>query len=281
MEEPAVPERQWTRRDLTGNDLDFLVDTVCPESSEPSAIKDILSRDKDFRDGFIRDERVFRRVMKDREILLKISPTLFFQVLLYKAVEDLEKKGYTMEREHAMTIPVFDSKEVVELMTDRAVLVYLARMLASFTRVESHTLYLRLGKRIKQRIRFNDMDIMSLMSLVEFADEEHRFGLYKRIADICLFLSGVFPGFLERDYRYPASGEVRPPMPGRPRMEPERYDEEGRRYYRLAAEHRAARDLDLSDVLHALHEHFKEAKKPLSFMAEHYLPALKTPVFPG
>ncbi len=276
-----MPERPSSKVDLTATDLDFLVATVCPESGDPSAVKEVLARDKDFRNGFIRDERVFRRVMDDGEILLKISPALFFEVLLSKAVQDLEKKGYTMEREQAMSIPVFDSREVVELMANKAILAYLARMLASFTRVESHTLYLRLGKRTRRRIRFNDMDIMSLMSLVEFADEEYRFGLYKRIADICLFLGGVFPGFLERDYRYPASGEPRPQPPGGLRLEPERYDEEGRRYYRLAAEHRTARDLDLSDVLLALHEHFKEAKKPLNFMAEHYLPALKTPVFPA
>ena len=58
---------------------------------------------------------------------------------------------------------------------------------------------------------------------------------------------------------------------GKVRMGAEDYKKEGRKFYRLAAEHPSARELNLSDVFWTLHEDFPKAKKPLNFIAEHYL----------
>jgi hypothetical protein len=54
-------------------------------------------------------------------------------------------------------------------------------------------------------------------------------------------------------------------------MGAEDYEKEGRKFYRLAAEHPSARELDLSDIFWTLQEDFPKAKKPLNFIAEHYL----------
>jgi hypothetical protein len=102
-------------------------------------------------------------------------------------------------------------------------------------------------------------------------DDEYKFGFYKRIADICLFILGIFPEYAEHDYRYPFSGQVRPHIRGKMRTSPEEYEKEGRKFYKLAAEPRSAKDLNLFEVFCALHENFQKAKKPLNFIAEHYL----------
>ena len=115
------------------------------------------------------------------------------------------------------------------------------------------------------------MDIYSLMSFCKVVANEYRFGFYKRIADICLFILGLFPDYVERDYRYPASGKIRPQIPGKVRISPEAYEKEGRKFYKLAAEHQAAKEQDLSDVFRELCESFQKAKKPLNFISEHYL----------
>ena len=65
---------------------------------------------------------------------------------------------------------------------------------------ESYTFSIRIGERIWKKIRFNDLDILSLMSFCEAVDDDLRMGLYKRIADICLFILGVFPDYVERDH---------------------------------------------------------------------------------
>ncbi len=170
-----------------------------------------------------------------------------------------------------MKIPVFDSKEVSDFLTKESLLLYLADMLASFTKIQSYTLSFRIRNGVWEKIRFNDLDILSLMNFCQAAGDEDRMGFYKRIADICLFVLGIFPDYAERDYRYPSSGQVRPHIRGKVRISPEDYEKEGRKFYKLAAEHPAAKELDLSEVFWALHENFQKAKKPLNFIADHYL----------
>ena len=265
-----APQNQKSLR-LSDKDLDFLVETVSPEITDKYRLKRIIREDEDFRSTFISDEKIFNRVMDDEEILLKISPTLLFEIFLRKAVNDLKKSSYTLEKTRTMRIPVFDTKDVVALLTQESLLVYLADMLSSFTKIKSYTISFRERKGIWRKIRFNDMDIYSLMSFCEVVKDEYRLFLYKRIADICLFILGLFPEYVERDYRYPISGEVRPQISGKERISSEAYEEEGRKFYKLAAEHQIAKEQDLSEVFWALHESFQKVKKPLNFISEHYL----------
>jgi hypothetical protein len=257
---------------LTENDLDFLVDTVSPEVTDRHRLKQIIQHDTDFRSTFVGSEKVFNRVMDDEEIFLKVSPRLFFEVLLRRACSDLEKRPYTLEKTKTMRIPVFDSKDVVEILTKESLVIYLADMLSSFTKIESYSMSFRVRKGVWKKIHFNDLDLESLLNMAEKVEDPYRFGFYKRIADVCLFVLGIFPGHAEREYRYPSSGELRAPIPSRMRISPEEYEKEGRRFYKLAAEHHAARELELSDTFMTLHGHFEKAKKPLNMIAERYLP---------
>ena len=256
---------------LSDRDLDFLVDTVSPEVADKPQLKQIIREDEDFRNKFMGDDKVFQRVMRDDEILLKISPPMFFEILLRKAADELSRVGYTFEKSRTMHIPVFDTKDLVSLLNRDSLLIYLADMLSSFTKVESYTISIKIRKGIWRKIRFNDLDIHSLMSLCDVVDEAYRFSLYKRIGDICLFILGVFPVYAERHYRYSVSGQIRPGVSGRRRVSPQVYEKEGERFYRMAAEHRTALDMELSEIFWSLHENFQKAKKPLNFITDHYL----------
>jgi hypothetical protein len=256
---------------LPDKDLDFLVETASPRVIDKPKLKQILREDEKFRNTFIDDEKVFRRLMDEEEIFLKISPALFFEILLRRVARDLKEVGYTIEKTGTAKVPVFDTKNVAEFLSKEYLLDYLADMLASFTRIETYAFSIQVGKHIFENIRFNDLDMFSLMALCDEVEEEYRLGFYKRIADICLFILGIFPDYAEYDYRYPFSGKLRPQFRGKVRMGVEEYEKEGRKFYRLAAEHPSARELDLSDVFWTLHEDFPKAKKPLNFIAEHYL----------
>jgi hypothetical protein len=264
---------------LSESDLDFLIESASPHVTDTPRLKQVLREDEDFRNSFIADEGVFRKVTDDEEILLKISPPLFFEILLTRAVAELARISFTLEKTSTMRIPVFDAKAVVDLLTDQRLIRYLAHMLSSFTKSESYTLSFRVRKGIWRKVRFSDMDIQSLLNFSKAVDEEHRLGLYKRIADVCLFILGIFPDYAERHYRYPQSGDIRPAINRQARISPEEYEKEGQKFYRLAAEHPSADQLNLSEVFWALHEHFLEAKKPLNFISEHYLPFKKQNVF--
>ena len=99
----------WVR--LSDKDLDFLIETVHPEVIDKLKLRQIIREDEAFRNTFIADEKVFRRLMDDEEIFLKISPTLFFEVLLRRVVNDLKGASYTLERTSTMKIPIFDTKD--------------------------------------------------------------------------------------------------------------------------------------------------------------------------
>ena len=256
---------------LSDKDIDFLVETASPGVIDKPKLKQILREDEKFRNTFIDDEKVFRKLMDEEEIFLRISPALFFQILLRRVARDLKEVGYTMEKTGTTKVPVFDTKNVTELLSKEYLLDYLADMLSSFTRIETYAVSIRVGKHVFERIRFNDLNMFSLKALCDEVEEEYRMGFYKRIADICLFILGIFPDYAEYDYRYLFSGQLRPQVRGKVRMGAEDYEKEGRKFYRLAAEHPSARELELSDVFWTLHEDFPKAKKPLNFIAEHYL----------
>ena len=259
--------------------MDFLVEAASSEVTDKAGLKRIIQQDVDFRNKYISDDKVFRAVINDECALLKISPMLYFEILLRKAARDLSLTSYTLEKTLTMSIPVFDTGDLVALLSEESLLIYLADMLSSFTRIESYTVTFRIGKGVWRKIRFNDLDIRSLMSFCEIVDDFYRFGLYKRIADICLFMLGVFPEYTERNYRYPLSGQLRPGGGSSPRINPKDYEKEGRRFYKLAAEHASARDLEMENVFRALHEDFHKAKKPLNFIAERYLQYKRQMIF--
>jgi len=264
---------------VSPRDLEFLVQTAADGVTDKANLKRIIQEDWDFRKQFVSDEKVFRAVTDDDHVLLKISAALYFEILLRRAARDLSATSYTLEKTLTMIIPVFDTDDLIALLAEESLLLYLSEMLSSFTRVESYTISFRIKKGFWRKIRFNDLDIRSLMSFCEIVDDVHRFALYKRIADICLFMLGVFPEYTARNSRYPMSGKRRPASRMNPRITPEVYDKEGRRFYRLAAEHSSARELDMEDVLWALHENFRKLKKPISFIAEHYLQYKRQMIF--
>ncbi|UCG11470.1 MAG: hypothetical protein JSU72_13095 [Deltaproteobacteria bacterium] len=271
----------WEDFKLTSTELDFLIKTAAPEVEDRSGLRQLLESDKDFRNAFIGDEKTFQRVADDREVFLKISPRLYFEILLRKAGKELESASHTLERVGTQRIAVFDTREVVDLLSKHVVMVYLADMLASFTKVESYTISYRVKEGNWRKIRFSDLDIDSLIIFSEAVDDEYRLGLFKRIADICLFLLGVFPEYVRLTHRYPFSGELRPQMASWMTRSPEDYEEEGKRFYQLAAEHPVAKTAELSEVFTLLHENFHAAKRPLNFLSEHYFHREKSFVWGG
>ncbi len=273
-----VERRTW-ELNYTETDLDFVVGVTAPAAANQEHLKQLLRGDETFRVAMVSDERVFQQVMNDEEIFLKISAPLYFEVLLRKTLRELETATHTVERTGRQNIPVFDTKEVVNLLSRPEVLDYLAQMLASFTRIHSYTVPVRVARGIRRRIRYNDMDIDSLIRFCTTADEEHRLGFYKRIADVCLFVSSFFPDYAFFDYRYPTTGQTHPLAVGRMRRSLEDYEREGRTFYGLAEEHPVARALQFSEVFGLLREHFTSARKPLSFIATHYLHARKQALF--
>ena len=157
--------------DFTDRDLDFLVSIVTPGASNTFSVREAIRNDPEYRRAIVSDERVFSQVINDSESFLKISPSLYFEVLLRRAQKDLISSAYTIEREGRGNIPVFDTGKVAGFLDTPNVLEYLANMLASFTRIRSFVVPVRVRKGIRRRVRYNDMDVDSLIDFAARADE--------------------------------------------------------------------------------------------------------------
>ena len=262
--------------DFTDRDLEFLVAVVVSRAANASSVREAIRNDPEYRKAIVSDERVFSQVINDNESFLKISPSLYFEVLLRRAQRDLGSSTYTIEREGRGNIPVFDTGKIAGFLDTPNVLEYLANMLASFTRIRSFVVPVRVRKGIRRRVRYNDMDVDSLIDFAARVDESERFSYYKRIGDVCLFLTGFF-----RDSTYSSKSTFnsnfksgaysRTNFTRKKRRSLEEYESEGRRFYRLAEEHPTAGVLELTDVFSVLRDQFSAARKPLTFLSSRYL----------
>ena len=251
-------------------DLDFAVGVAAPGAADPDALKRLALQDAQFRDAMLGDDALLERILNDDEIFIRISPALYFEALLRRSRRDLRSAAYTEERDGRASIPVFDAPRALEFMERPGVLEYLAAMMASFTRVRSYVVPVRVRRGMRRRVRYDDMDIDSLTRFAAAAEPPMRFGYYKRIADVCLFVSGVFP-----------DGAARLGRGRRARRSLSDYEREGRRFYGLASAHPAARAAKLAETFAELEEGFAYARKALSFMSSRFLSARRRRLFGG
>jgi hypothetical protein len=251
------------------------METVAPHLDP----EDVSEVDEAWLGEAIEDDEIFDRLMTTENLMVQISPWLFFYILLRRARKDLEKEAFTMERRSRQKIVIFDTEQAADLLDQEAIPDYLASLLASFTRIASMTVRVQLGRGVWRRYRTNELDVEGLMRYAAALDEPHRFEPYKRIGDVCLFLSGMFPEHIESQHRYPVSRQIRPGMKGRLLQSREDYEHYGQVFYRRAAEHERAEVGGLGDVLVILSENFVLAEKPLSFLAGRYLRATRHKLF--
>jgi hypothetical protein len=252
-------------------DLLYLVETLMPQHTNRERTVDLIQDDDRLVESMLDDERLFRRLMATEDVLVRVSPWLFFTVLLRRTQRDMERESFTVERRNRQKVVLFDTDRVLDLLSRELVRDYLAMMLASFTRIESMTMSVEVTKGVWRTYRTDELNVEGLMRYSETTGEPFRFEPYKRIGDVCLFLTSFFPEYIEAQCRYPSSRQLRPRARGRVCASRDDYEAMGRMFYRLAAEHEMARMEGLDGVLAALSEEFVLAEKPLRLLADRYL----------
>ncbi|HEY1173722.1 MAG TPA: hypothetical protein VGH19_20325 [Verrucomicrobiae bacterium] len=135
---------------------------------------------------------------------------------------------------------------------DRRVADYVAEVLAEFSRLERLSLQLTAD--------FNPLEyLFEMMSALQQADERTSFLIRAHIGNHSLFLSGVFP---ER-IRHRAEKKGFPDL--------SYYEGMGSSNYRVASDHRLARQYELAPVFSTLSECFHETRAALNDLAERML----------
>ena len=208
-----------------------------------------------------------------------MSPFLCFAVAVHGTRAYLDTTTYVEERwAPRRRIPVFDVGPLRDLLANPGRRLFLAELLGSYTHVASGATWQRTRRGWRRR-RFSELDPVRLAELLEAVRPEERAGIYRRLGDLALFLTGVFPdhhaapgtGQLAANRLLRISG-LRPDDDAV--LGPELLGQLGPRWYamaaRSAATHGAAMTAGLA-VAAEMGERFGEARRVLNVVSDRYL----------
>jgi hypothetical protein len=255
---------------LSESDLRFLIETVATSRRDYDHIADLVRGKDDLLDPMLEDPKLVQRLCHDEETFVRISPHLLFSVLLRQVKKDLEKQAYILEADpKGKRIPIFEAPAVAEVLSHKPTRDYLAEMLASFARTNSGVIYWK-ERGTWHKKRFSDIDLDDMIELSRLTDPDLRPALYKRIADIALFLSGIFP-----DHLTVFAAQHKTIFSAKRTMKD--YEQEGKRFYGLAV-----RETDQKHWLPAMEmlaERFTLARWALNTLGDRYIKTLRSQYF--
>ena len=121
------------------------------------------------------------------------SPFLVFSVAVHGVARDLAGATLTTEWLGPRTrLPVFDTPTMREFLDDADRRLYLSQLLTSFTRVAGWTQWTHTNRGWR-RDHFSELDPVQLAQFATMVPDAERPGVWRRLGDLSLFLTGVFP----------------------------------------------------------------------------------------
>lgn len=166
--------------DLTERDLGTLAAIV---GKEPGELADDLRRRPWHIHELLAHPDVFEKVL-DRHAHPAdvVSPFLLFSVLIAKTADDLREATYVDEWIGPKSrMPLFDVAPLQEFVEDPGRTSFLANLLSSFALPEAPP------------VPADPLDLHSMALWLEQALPDDRTILFRRLGDLSLFLTGVFP----------------------------------------------------------------------------------------
>jgi hypothetical protein len=217
------------------------------------------------------------------------SPFLIFAVAVHRAASELATMDHVPERSgQRQRVPLFDAPELRDFLGSAARRLFLAELLASFTRNAAQYRPSPRGRtRPGRGRRFSELDVVRLAGLVDTVPEAERAGVYRRLGDVTLFLTGVFPDYAAAH----ALGPVNAARLLRAAQVPARQQDEladapaidlfehlGAQWYRTAWGLAPARTARLA-VVAEVAERFRQARRVLNHIADRCLFSQGNPWF--
>jgi hypothetical protein len=250
--------------------------------SRPELVEALLARSDAF-------EAVFG-VEKGADPFLRGSPFLVFAVAVPRCVGDLRQAAFVPEwLGPRQRVAVFDVDALRDFLADPMRRFFLVELLASYTHVASGSFWVQTGRGWRRR-RFSELDPVRLASLLEVVPEPERVGIYRRLGDLALFQTGVFPDHTAMRALAPidtarllraarlASGAGDPRGGRAESVEPAGpvalLEHLGRRWYRLACD-TAPSPTGAMRVVGEVAERFRQARRVLNLVTDRHLFVLR------
>jgi hypothetical protein len=270
---------------LRESDLAILAQAAREPGSAPDGV-DRLRADPRRIDALLGRPEVFEALFgrAQRDPLLVAAPFLAFAVLVARAHSVLGETSFVREWiGPERRLPVFDADALREFLEDPARRLFLADVLASYVHVGSGSVLVKTARGFRRR-KFSELDPMCLIELIQASPERDRALLWRRLGDLSLFLTGVFPDYASRRLLAPpVAGRLRRAVAdagggGRASFVPGDADGSlslletiGRRAYREAWEATEPRRSGMATALREISERFGHARRILNFLTERYL----------
>jgi hypothetical protein len=207
------------------------------------------------------------------------SPFLVFAVFVQRGAAELASMDYVLEPTGLrQRVPLFDAPALREFLAEPARRLFLTELLASFTRVTSGRYQVRTGGRVRTR-RYSELDPVRLAGLLDAVPAAEQPGVYRRLGDAALFLTGVFPSYVTTRAFGPFDAArllraARLPGPERDRLSGvpaiELLEHLGARWYRAAFELAPVRTARLT-LVGDVAGRFRQARRVLNHLADRYL----------
>jgi len=122
-----------------------------------------------------------------------ISPFLVFAAAIHRTATDLATSSYTTERAAPrLRVPLFDTGQLSGYLATPSNRLFLAELLTGFARTASGVTTVRTPRGLRRR-RWNSLDLTTLVTLLDTLPDPERPRIWRKLADLSLFLSGVFP----------------------------------------------------------------------------------------
>jgi hypothetical protein len=277
---------------LTDDDLELLARAHRAATGEVLGVAELRSRPAPI-DALLARPEAFEAVFgveKGADPFMRGSPFLVFAVAVHRCAEDLRKVAFVPEwLGPRQRVAVFDVEALRDFLADPMRRFFLVELLASYTHVASGSFWVQTGRGWRRR-RFSELDPVRLASLLEVVPEAERVGIYRRLGDLALFMTGVFPDHtamralapidtarLLRAARLatgagePAGGYAESVEPAGPVALLEHL---GRRWYRLACD-TAPSPTGAMRVVGEVAERFRQARRVLNLVTDRHLFVLR------
>jgi hypothetical protein len=267
---------------LSDGDLALLAEAASEPGPADERVRRLRARPERVDDLLARPE-VFDRLFGRSAELVVVAPFLAFSVLVARTTRTLETVPFVLERVGSRErVPIFDVERLRDFLDDPLRRFFLAELLTSYTRVASGAVWSKTARGWRRR-RFSELDPVRLAELSAAVPEAERLLLHRRLGDLSLFLSGVFPDHAQQRLFGPSlvrvterlgagsAGEDGPgsgPVPG---TALELLEALGRRAYRLAWEGTGRAQAGMARVLREVADRFEHARRVLNFLTERYL----------
>jgi hypothetical protein len=258
---------------------------------------DRLREDPALVERLLDDPRSFHSVFGGEgraDPLLRASPFLVFALAVQRGAGDLREAAFVGEwAGPRRRLPVFDTASLRDFLAAPERRLFLAELLASYVHVASGSVLVQ-TRRGWRRQRFSELDPVRLAALLDVVPEAERVGIYRRLGDLALFLTGVFPDHTatrafgpvhaERLLRHAGMGgaEVREALaaPSIGSGGVALLERLGRRWYRLAYQAAPVRTAPLR-VMDEVAQRFDQARRILNLITDTYLFPFRQRWFPG